>query len=603
MARAARASIQGATIRLSPELELCPSCGARLQVYKTQARSVISLAYGSFQAQEVLRQCPQGCQWLDGDRETHIHRSPFLAQLVAPHQSYGFDVLAKVGILRFLECRQRLEIQAELQRSEGLMIPEGTIQELLGRFMDAIRALHEDRVPQLRAMLEAAGGFVLHVDGTCEEGSQVHFACLTDDPEPIVLWSERIASENAIQICGVLREIDRKFGRPVATMQDLSASIRKAVQAQWPGLPLFYCHWHFLADIGKDLLGEPYQRIRARLRESEIRPKLRRFLKNLQKELVGHRAEARSVCQHLDDPDWMQQQGRSLRASAVAGGIAEWILSAPAGGTGRGFPFDLLHLTFYQRARRALTILDQSILPHLTGRTPRGEKLLMRLRGILHRFLRSKALAHAARRAQEANTVFTRLREALRLAAEGSKHGMNESSSFATPEEAVAAEQAVTRLRQQLGRERKSHRSLVARKSMEIVLRHLDKYWDGLFGHCLVLSDQEHRTLMVPRTNNACERFFRRCKRFHRRATGKKKLRREIDALPGHALLVFNLSTPAYVKLVCGTLDQLPRALADLAQRGKLTPRVKPTAATLLDRAARRTEDFPDHVAAAYAGG
>jgi hypothetical protein len=404
---------------LYPDFKVCQVCGQRLCVYKTRKRSITSLEYGSFQAQEVILYCPAGCVWFDGERSVRLYRSEFLAQLVAPWHTYAFDVLAKVGVLRFLECRQRLEIQAEIQRDYGLFIPEGTIQELIRRFVDAVRALHEEKVPLLRESLAAMGGYVLYVDGTCEEGSQVHFACLTG-PGPIVLWSARIESENAVQIRGVLQEVDQRFGRPAATMEDLSSAIRKAVLAQWPGLSIFYCHQHFLADVGKDLLGDQYARIRALLRRSEIRPQLRRFLKKIKKELGERKDEARWICHHLDNPDLLKEKGRSLKATSIAGGIAEWILAAPSEGTGRGFPYDLAHLSFCLRAQRALQILDKDVVPYLIGRTPRGEKLLLRLRGILYSFLKSTALARAVRQTQDINTVFLRLREALRLAAEGS---------------------------------------------------------------------------------------------------------------------------------------------------------------------------------------
>ncbi|MEW6745798.1 MAG: hypothetical protein AB1486_23910 [Planctomycetota bacterium] len=44
-------------------------------------------------------------------------------------------------------------------------------------------------------------------------------------------------------------------------VQDLSAPIHKALLEEWPALPVFFCHWRFLADVGKDLLGEHYQRL------------------------------------------------------------------------------------------------------------------------------------------------------------------------------------------------------------------------------------------------------------------------------------------------------------------------------------------------------
>jgi hypothetical protein len=593
-------SVHGSTIRLYPEFEVCQVCGEGLHVYKTKVRSIVSLAYGFFHAQEIELYCPNGCVWDQGDRSVRIYRSQFLANLVAPWHTYTFDVVAKVGTLRFLDCRQRVEIQTEIEKKYGLFIPEGTIQELISRFVDTIRALHEAKVPVLRESFEDSGGYILYVDGTCEEGSQVHFVCLTG-PEPIALWSEKIDSENAIQIRRVLQEVDNRFGRPAATVEDLSSAIENAVREQWPNIPIFYCHQHFLSDVGKDILDDHYKRLRALLRRSEIRPELARFLKTIKKELGERRGEARWICQHLESPDLLKGKGRSLKATSVAGGISEWILSARAEGTGRGFPYDLPHLSFYLRIQRALEIIDKDIVPHLTGRTPRGEKLLLRLRGILHCFLKSRTLAQTVRKIQETNEIFMRLRDSLRLAAEGSAHGMNAVSTYKTSEEAREAEEAVIRLRDEFRKELQGDLSSNVRKSMEIILRHLDKYWDGLFGHCLNVSDAEERYLMVQRTNNLSERFFRGVKRFERRITGKKKLNREVDALPGHALLVFNLKSPSYVNLVCGSLEQLPQAFAELARQGKFPkPSDKDGTGKILDRKNLRRPDFPNSVAAAF---
>ena len=139
-------------------------------------------------------------------------------------QKYGFDVLAKVGILRYLECRQRCEIQKYFETDHDLHIPDSTIQELIVRFAQTMAALHVHNISRLRQRIEASGGYVLHVDGTCEAGSQIHFVCMMG-PEPIVLWSAKIGSENAVEVRNVLQQVDQKFGRPAATMADLSGSI------------------------------------------------------------------------------------------------------------------------------------------------------------------------------------------------------------------------------------------------------------------------------------------------------------------------------------------------------------------------------------------
>lgn len=602
-AAGALSSLQGVTVRFAPEVEVCPDCGERLIVYKTTPpRCVITLTYGKLRAVEVVRYCANGCVALNGDSSYRIYRSESLAKLVAPYHIYGFDVVAKVGTLRFLRCRQRQEIQAEIESMIGFSIPEGTIQTLIGRFMDAMRGVHEENIAKLRETLERGGGYILHVDGTCEEGRYVQFVCLTG-PEPIVLWSAKIDSENAIQIQSVLREVDRRFGRPAATVEDLSSAIRNAVLAQWPGLAIFYCHYHFLADVGKDVLGDHYRLIRSLLRDSEIRPQLRQLVKSITTELGEDRAEARLVCGNLEDPDFLTSKGRSLKAASVAAGIAEWILSAKAEGTGRGFPFDLPHLTLCLRAQRALGILDRDIIPRLTGRTPRGEKLLFRLRGILHCFLKSRKLVRAIREVQDINAVFVRLRDALRVAANGAARGMNATHIYRSAEEVREAEEQVVRLRDDVRRELQTGSATHVEKSIEIVLRHLEQYWDGLFGHCLKVSDDDRRYLMVQRTNNLAECFFRSIKRVLRRITGKKRLNREVDALPGHALLLFNLKNPKYVELICGSLDRLADAFADLARKGRFPkPSSEERTKGFLDRKNRRRPDFPAAAASAYGG-
>ena len=594
-------SIQGATIRFYPEFETCQVCGRRLKVYKTtRPRPIVSLRYGSIAAQEVMLCCPNQCVWHHNNRDIRVYRSGQLAQLVAPRQMYGFDVVAKIGTLRYLQCRQRREIQQYLETAYGLHIPDGTIQELIVRFADTMVALHQYRIGRLRQMLEASGGYILHVDGTCEEGSQIHFACLIG-PEPIVLWSAKIASENALWIREVLRQVDKKFGSPAATMADLSSPIHKAVLEQWPKAPFFYCHWHFIADVGKGLLTESYGSLRKHLRQRQIRAKLRRFSKKVDKVLGDQKAQARWICQHLETPELWNTQGRCLKAASIAAGMTEWILSASAEGNGRGFPFDLPHLSLYLRARRARDILEKDVLCHLRGRTPAGERLLRRLYGILDCFLRSTALQRTAQQVQEAYSLFTRLRDALRLTAQDSVTGLNETADFSSPEQARQTEADVHRLRQELCRERNSQMSATKRKGIDIIVQHLDKYWDGLFGHRLELGDPNQRYLMVQRTNNISERFFRGVKRFIRRITGKKKLNREVNALGDRALLIFNLKTPAYVKLICGSLDNLAQAFAELSQKGECPKRQRKTSTRFLDRKSRRSRDFPDRVGAVFA--
>ena len=118
--------------------------------------------------------------------------------------------------------------------------------------------------------------------------------------------------------------------------------------------------------------------------------------------------------------------------------------------------------------------------------------------------------------------------------------------------------------------------------------------------YCLELCDPEHRYRMVQRTNNVSERFFRSVKRFLRRITGKKKLNREVNALTGQAFLIFNLKVPAYMKLICGNLDNLAQAFAELSRKGEFPKHVRLPSPRFLDRKSRCSQDFPNRAKAVF---
>jgi hypothetical protein len=87
-------TVGGALIRVVPEATTCQVCGRRLQFYKSERRTVITLAYGTLRIEDVIRHCSEGCHWQDGQRRGKLYRSESLASLVAPGHIYGFDVLA-----------------------------------------------------------------------------------------------------------------------------------------------------------------------------------------------------------------------------------------------------------------------------------------------------------------------------------------------------------------------------------------------------------------------------------------------------------------------------------------------------------------------------
>jgi len=104
-------------------------------------------------------------------------------------------------------------------------------------------------------------------------------------------------------------------------------------------------------------------------------------------------------------------------------------------------------------------------------------------------------------------------------------------------------------------------------KAVDIILTHVGKYNDELWGHDIQVSDQDGNIVMrvADRTNNVCEQDFGKVKSDEHRASGRKNLGLNLFERPASASLVQNLSNEQYVKIVCdGSLHNLPRLFAQI---------------------------------------
>jgi hypothetical protein len=75
-----------------------------------------------------------------------------------------------------------------------------------------------------------------------------------------------------------IKEVVGKFGKPCAIVRDLGQAVSKAVgelASQMDPQPrVLACHQHFLRDVGKDLLKQEYNQLRALFRNLVVISKL-----------------------------------------------------------------------------------------------------------------------------------------------------------------------------------------------------------------------------------------------------------------------------------------------------------------------------------------
>ena len=77
------------------EADSCAVCQAPLEVVRTKKRTVATYAEGLFEALEVQKKC-------SADSLHPVIKSDALGRIVRRHQRFGYDLIAYVGLARYL---------------------------------------------------------------------------------------------------------------------------------------------------------------------------------------------------------------------------------------------------------------------------------------------------------------------------------------------------------------------------------------------------------------------------------------------------------------------------------------------------------------------
>jgi len=525
------------TLYFRPVHTVC-TCGKRLTVKKTYRRSVASLAIGEFQAHITLLTCP-ACQT--------AYESEELRTLVAPNSKFAFDVMVDVGQALFLHCRTGRAIQRKLgDRHIDISLRE--IDHLGRRFIVYLALAHEQSQAQLKAYMGSRGGYILHLDGTCE-GDSPHLITSIDGLSRIVLGNIKLPSENASQLIPFLTSIKQAYGKPVALVHDMGSAILNAVEAVFPGVPDSICHFHFLKDIGKDLVGHEYSTIRRHLKAHGLRSHLRKAAKGLKK-AINAEPESRDCLDSYLQNNLAHGTQSPLTPAVVAYLIIIWILEAKQESHGFGFPFDRPHCDLYRRLQEAYPELRS-----LKQDRPPWASLLPL--APISRTLKDEALSTTVLRMQEKVKIFDDLREAMRIAQPDSHRGLNDAGDA----DISTIKARVTQFRHSQEINALSVTNLAYRN----MVKQIDKYWTKLFADPLeVTTETGTLTLQPQRTNNMLEQFFRELKRNGRKRTGNQSLTRTLKTMVAATPLVKNLNQPEYLEILLNGKASLAERFSEI---------------------------------------
>lgn len=564
-----------------------------MAVRKTLRRGGQTLEHGVFRARETVWVCAAGCTkkvaTVDGANKTIavIERSPVLSQLLLPRRTVGYDVMVFVGLERFVHHRQREEIQVALEAQYGITLSTGELSRLAHDFLVYLEALHHQRAADFRVLFEQDGGWPMHIDATGEDGRGTLLVVYAGW-RGWVLGSWKIPTERADAILPRLHQIAERFGPPCAIMRDLGRAMIEAsrdfVAKRKLSIPVLGCHFHFLKDVGKDLLEPGHDQLRGLLRRFDVRGQLRALARDLGRQLGADIETARTKIE-----SWLahDSQGHQLPVGplgiALVRALTQWVLDYPADGHDEGFPFDLPYRDLFRRCCTALRAVE-AFLCDTSCDDVKVKKLLERLHRIVEPVRSQVPFQRTAVVLEARARLFTELRQALRLRV---KPAANDDLSVARGDpKALDAlqdiQQSVDKLAASL-RVRRPQRGPAqdTRQAIDIVLDHLERHGPSLWGHAITQpAIAGGGSRLVERSNLPLESFFHRLKHGERRRSGRKTLTQDLENLPAPALIATNLEKPDYVHKLCGSLDQLPTAFAALdAQDRRLALPVRKRAA------------------------
>lgn len=548
--------------------EPCSICGSLMTVQKTIKRTIVTLQHGCFNTHERVLVCPAGCTYPDGKLVTR--RAETLNKIVPTGANYGYDLEAFVGLERFVRHRQREEIRNTLKSEYGIMISTGEISELTKRFLSHVEALHESHAQEIKNTFLNDDGYPMHIDATTEGGKGTLLVVYAGW-RGWVLGAWRIPSESVSEITPRITDISNKFGNPCAIIRDLGGPMACAVDQaslKMESKPrILACHFHFLRDVGKDLLNDDYDHLRKMIRKLSVRTKIKAVINKLRKYIDNEDI----YYLYKDFDAWIDIDESPFLtcgpfAQPIIRALGQWILDFQHDGKHLGFPFDRPYLSFYHRCRTA----------NKTVKTFLGQlhfdwdvnNMLDKLSKAISPFLNDKSVRETVRELEVRVDLFDDLRAIFRLeeqlAEEINPNYINYADKFEND-----IKENTKKYMQNLKTEYNDPKTdKDKQRAIKIILDHLKKHGKYLWGHT-IRSNKEAggKMKLVDRTNNVLENFFHEMKHRERRRSGHKVLKYDFENIPPAAALVMNLSRPDYVKITCGSLDNLPICFSQIDKK------------------------------------
>jgi ribosome-associated translation inhibitor RaiA len=513
---------------------MCPHCNVKLKVQKTKRRKGIFLDFGRIWFQQRHKYCG-----LCGS----VFDSEYLNALIPECANFGFDIIELVGRELFIKNRTESEITTLLEK-RNVEISPSEVTFLGKKFILYLAQAHKEKEPEIKNLINLRGGYFVHLDSTCD-GDSPHLFCAVEELLKLVLVSRKIPSESCEAITPILQDLKKKYGTPTGIVCDMSKGIISAVEEVFPEIRIFICHFHWLRDIGKDLLKEDDSFLGSVLRDFEVKPTLSKFSREFRGLIRNYPILSVSFKACVDD--FFKQK---LPEEIIAHLLIEWIQDYTSELNGYGFPFDRSNVSLVDRMIKAYEHLKK--LNIQSGH-------LMRIKQFLEGILSSEDLQECLRDLKRRMQYFDHLREIMRIAQLHGVEGLNDDGKDADMP-LMKKELTAFAAREDIKKAAQTDRCV--RK----MLKQIDKYKDRLFTTGVEVTDANGVKIRIfpERTNNLLERTFRDEKRGHRKRTGYKSMSKILKTMLAETPYVKNLGNADYLKIILNGKITLAERFAEI---------------------------------------
>jgi hypothetical protein len=522
-----------------PENDSCVICGRQIYVLKTSRKTCYSFSLGKFTLIAGYTFCKKH-KYIPVDSNKILkYHSELATEIVAKKYQITFDLLVKVGELRYQDYRQLEEIKTFLKCSTARIdLPLSTIGVISKRYLEFCKRLHGKYEDDIKEDIRANGGYVLHFDGSTEQKCGKVSFVLKDSISGHVLISEMIESENHKAVKALLEIVRDKYGIPLVILSDLRSWFVSVCQEVFGKKVLhILCHYHFLRTFNRFFCKE-HKSIQIHLTHTiKLRAGIQEQLKFLEAEKAVTSAIKLNSNSFEEIKMYWMDSGDAL---VTYQHVLSWILKFKQDSSAKGVPFDLPYLDFYHRFMSGKKMIDMIFSDK--KRTTPGTRLKFYYNGFLKVVenmntdkTKSKKFRANIRQLEYLQKWFIKLRGTLFMEAEQESRDALAPLSKRyrlTQEEANAIPKNIQQYLEEVKKELALCKNIKKKEFLTKFQKQTKKYQKNLAVPILTLMIDGKAEMFIPyRTNNFLETSFRSDKTIIRRQTGRSKLPREFGSV------------------------------------------------------------------------